>query len=71
MDKKEVIANIGPKLNTLGLPGTFLMEKASTYAETEQWNAFKEVLTLLIYVIIMFPNIGDFIDMPAICVFLT
>lgn len=47
------------------------MEKASTYAETEKWDAFKEVFTLLIYGIITFPNIGDFIDMPAICVLLT
>lgn len=66
-----MIANIGPKGNTIGFLGKFLMDKASAFADTEQWDCFKEVLALLIYGIILFLNIDNFIDMHAICVFLT
>lgn len=71
MDKQDVITNIGPKGNTLGFFAKFLMEKASTFADAEKWDAFKLVLALLIYGIIFFPNINNFIDMSAICIFLT
>lgn len=47
------------------------MEKSSTLTDKEKWDAFQEVLELLIYGIILFQNIDDFIDMSSVFVFLT
>lgn len=71
MTKQYVMENVGPKGNALGFYSKFLMKKASNFVNEEKWDSFKEVLALLIYGIILFPNIDDFFDMPAICVFLT
>lgn len=71
MTKQDVMANVWPKGNTVGLTSKFLMTKVSTFADEENWDPIKVVLTLLIYGVILFPNIIDFVDIPVICVFLT
>lgn len=48
----------------------FLMDKATTFADTESWDAFNTILALLIYGIVLFPNIEDFVDLASICMFM-
>lgn len=68
--KGEIDVNIVTKGGILGLPARFLMEKAATLASAGSMVAFEVVLALLIYGIILFPNVDNFVDINAICIFL-
>lgn len=46
------------------------MEKAATLANVKSMVAFEVVITLLIYGIILFPNVDNFMDINDICIFL-
>lgn len=70
MNKMDQTFNLEPKGNTRGFSIKFLIEISSAFANAKNWDAFKVVLALLIYGIIIFHNIDDFIDMLAICIFL-
>lgn len=54
----------------LGVPAKFLMEKAATLAIAGSMVAFEAILALLIYGIILFPNVDNFVDINAIHIFL-
>jgi len=54
-----------------GLPTKLLYQQASTFAEVASNNAFYSILALLIYGLVFFPNIDDFVDIHAIQIFLT
>ncbi|XP_050877143.1 uncharacterized protein LOC127080897 [Lathyrus oleraceus] len=71
MHKKEVIANLGVKGNTKGFPLNFLIERADTLLEAQSWEACYATIALTIYGIVLFANFDDFVDMNAICIFLT
>ncbi|XP_050886864.1 uncharacterized protein LOC127092099 [Lathyrus oleraceus] len=70
LDKAEVKANLGPKGDTLGFTLKFLVGKASDFKSKEDWVAFNVVLALILYGIVLFPNIDDFVDMTVIRIFL-
>lgn len=70
MTKQDVKANVWPKDNTVGFTSKFLIAKESILADEGKWDAFKPVLALLIYGIILFPNIDEFVDILDIRVFL-
>ncbi|XP_050890667.1 uncharacterized protein LOC127096091 [Lathyrus oleraceus] len=67
MNEKEAKAN----LETKGFSLSFLLERAHTLLKAKSWDACYFAVTLAIYGIILFPNMDGFIDMAAICVFLT
>lgn len=69
LDKAEVTTNLGPKEDTLGFSLRYLVEKALAFKSKEDWVAFNVVLALIIYGIVLFPNIDDFMDMTSICIF--
>ena len=71
MDKREVEASLEVKGNTKGFSLNFLLERAYTLLKAESWDACYSVIALAIYGIILFPNMDSFVDMAAICVFLT
>lgn len=71
MHKRDVTPNLETKGNTHGFSIKFLVEKASTFNDANNWKAFNTVLALSIYGIILFPNIDNFIDMTTIFIFLT
>lgn len=71
MEKKDVIPNLETKGNTIGFSKKFLEDKALALTKVEKWYAFKATLALLIYGILLFPNIDDFIDIIAIDIFLS
>lgn len=72
LEKKEVELNLKLKGRIHGFTSKFLVDKATTFTEAESWMAFNAILALLIYGIILFPNIEDFVDLAAaIHIFLT
>lgn len=59
------------KGNTRGFSLKFLIEKDSVFIDVHNWEACYIVIVLSIYGIILFPNLDNFVDMTAICIFLT
>ena len=68
--KSEINKNLTTKRNLLGLTSKFLMEKAFSFAEASSMVAFEAILALLIYGLVLFPNVKDFVDIKAIRIFL-
>ncbi|KAI5433216.1 hypothetical protein KIW84_020481 [Lathyrus oleraceus] len=71
MDEKEAKDNLETKGNTKGFSLSFLLERAHTLLKAESWDACYSAIALAIYGVVMFPNMDGFVDMTAICVFLT
>lgn len=71
LEKKEVELNLKLKGGIHGFTSKFLVDKATNFADAGSWMAFNVVLPLLIYGIILFPNIEYFMDLAAIHIFLT
>ncbi|XP_050900088.1 uncharacterized protein LOC127106830 [Lathyrus oleraceus] len=71
MDEKEAKDNLETKGNTKGFSLSFLWERSHTLLKAESWDACYSAIALAIYGIVLFPNMDGFVDMTAICVFLT
>ncbi|XP_050909591.1 uncharacterized protein LOC127123416 [Lathyrus oleraceus] len=71
MNEKKAEANLETKGNTKGFSLSFLLERAHTLLKAESWDACYSAIALAIYGIVLFPNMDGFVDMTAICVFLT
>ncbi|XP_050889377.1 uncharacterized protein LOC127094607 [Lathyrus oleraceus] len=71
MGKKEIELNLKPKGGIHGFTSKFLIDKVITFAESGSWTAFNAHLALLIYGIVLFPNMEEFVDLAAIHIFLT
>ncbi|XP_050890585.1 uncharacterized protein LOC127095998 [Lathyrus oleraceus] len=71
MVEKEAEANLETKGNTKGFSLSFLLERAHTLLKAESWDACYSAIALAIYGVVLFPNMDGFVDMAAICVFLT
>lgn len=68
--KKEVELNLKPKGGTHGFALKFLVDKAITFDEAESWDAFNTIFSLIIYGIVLFPNMEDFTDLASIYLFM-
>jgi hypothetical protein len=53
------------------LTSRFLINKAFVFAKAPSMDAFEATLALLIYGLVLFPNINDFVDINAIQIFLS
>ncbi|XP_050915749.1 uncharacterized protein LOC127130831 [Lathyrus oleraceus] len=71
MGKKEIELNVKPKGEIHGFTSKFLVDKVITFAEAGSWTTFNAHLALLIYGIVLFPNMEEFVDMTDIHIFLT
>ncbi|XP_050916057.1 uncharacterized protein LOC127131164 [Lathyrus oleraceus] len=71
LEKKEVELNLKLKGGIHGFTSKFLVDKATTFADAGSWMNFNAILDLLIYEIVLFLNIEDFVDLTAIHIFLT
>jgi hypothetical protein len=68
--KFDIDANITIKGGIRGLTLKFLLEKASSFANANSMVAFDIVLALLIYGLVLFSNIDNFVDINAMRIFL-
>ncbi|KAH1262468.1 hypothetical protein GmHk_02G005083 [Glycine max] len=55
---------------TVGLPRKYLEGKARDMANQEEWVPFMDVLALLIFGVVLFPNMDGLVDLAAIDAFL-
>ncbi|KAI5415608.1 hypothetical protein KIW84_040866 [Lathyrus oleraceus] len=67
---KEVCDNWKPSGGVVGLPLKFLLRVARDEAEKGNWEVFHTQLAAMIYGIVLFPSMPNFIDYAAISVFL-
>ncbi|XP_050896809.1 uncharacterized protein LOC127103597 [Lathyrus oleraceus] len=68
--KNEVELNLKPKGVTHGFALKFLVDKAITFDEARSWDAFNTMFSLIIYGIVLFPNMEDFADLASIYLFM-
>ncbi|KAL5162529.1 hypothetical protein HKD37_07G019631 [Glycine soja] len=54
----------------VGLPRKYLEGKARDMASQEKWGPFADILALLIFGVVLFPNIDGLVDLAAIDTFL-
>ncbi|XP_050915489.1 uncharacterized protein LOC127130542 [Lathyrus oleraceus] len=71
LEKKEVEINLQLKGGTYGFTLKFLVDKPTTFADAGSWNSFNVIIAFLIYGIVLFPNMGDFMDLAFIHIFMT
>ncbi|XP_050889383.1 uncharacterized protein LOC127094618 [Lathyrus oleraceus] len=68
--KKKVELNLKPKGGTHGFALKFLVDKVITFSEPGSWDSFNTIFALIIYGIVMFPNMEDFVDLASIYLFM-
>ncbi|KAL5184563.1 hypothetical protein HKD37_17G048257 [Glycine soja] len=54
----------------VGLPWKYLEDKARDMANQEKWVSFTDILALLIFGVVLFPNVDGLVDLAAIDAFL-
>ncbi|KAL5165580.1 hypothetical protein HKD37_18G050689 [Glycine soja] len=54
----------------VGLPRKYLEDKARDMASQEKWGPFADILALLIFGVVLFPNVDGLVDLAAIDAFL-
>ncbi|KAI5417411.1 hypothetical protein KIW84_042135 [Lathyrus oleraceus] len=71
IDESLVDAHITTKGGIQGLPSEFLIAQATMYGKAMSEDAFEVIFVLLIYGLVLFPNIDKFVDVNAIRIFST
>src|SRR4051812_41871044 len=70
LSMKDVKDNWKPNGGTQGFYVKFLMREAEALADKEKWKEFNALLAVMIYGLVMFPNIPNFVDLTAVCLFM-
>ncbi|XP_058732871.1 uncharacterized protein LOC131604453 [Vicia villosa] len=70
LSMKDVISNWKPNGGTHGFHVKFLIKKADTLAVEKKWKEFNALLAVMIYGLVLFPNIPNFVDLTAVCLFM-
>ncbi|KAI5417974.1 hypothetical protein KIW84_042560 [Lathyrus oleraceus] len=69
IDESLVKAHMTNKGGIQGLPSEFLIAQATVYGKAMSEDAFEVIFVLLIYGLVLFPNIDKFVDVNAIRIF--
>ncbi|KAI5404415.1 hypothetical protein KIW84_051544 [Lathyrus oleraceus] len=69
VDESLVGAHMTTKGGIQGLPSEFLVAQATVYGKAMSEDAFEAIFVLLIYGLVLFPNIDKFVDVNAIRIF--
>ena len=67
----DMVSNWEIRSRVKGFLAKFLIDKAQLFWDDLDFQAFEEVLALLIYGLVLFPNLESFIDVNAIKIFLS
>ncbi|KAI5436177.1 hypothetical protein KIW84_022584 [Lathyrus oleraceus] len=70
LKKSEIDAHLVKKGGILGLTSEFLIGKATVFSQAGSMDAFEAIFVVLIYGLALFPNIGSFVDVNSIRIFL-
>ena len=71
LKRSDIITNWKTRNEVKGFSPKFLMEKTQWFLDAMNFCAFEDMLALLIYGLVLFPNPDQFIDVNAIKIFLT
>lgn len=71
LEKNEVELNLKSKGGTHGFTLKFFMETSTAFTNVGSWNAFNAIFALLIYGIMLFSSMEDFVDLAFIHIFLS
>ncbi|KAI5383461.1 hypothetical protein KIW84_070737 [Lathyrus oleraceus] len=71
IDESIIGAHITTKGGIQGLPSDFLIDQATMFGKAMSEDAFGAIFVLLIYGLVLFPNIDKFVDVNAIRIFST
>lgn len=71
LKKNMVEYNLRTKGNIIGFTSKFIFEKATLFASSGSWDSFYVVFSLLIYGLILFPNIEEFVDKTIVTIFIS
>jgi hypothetical protein len=69
VDVSDIVAHMTTKGGIQGLPSDFLIAKATLFGKAMSKEAFEAIFVLLIYGLVLFPNIDNFVDVNAIRIF--
>ncbi|KAI5397467.1 hypothetical protein KIW84_063331 [Lathyrus oleraceus] len=69
INESLVKAHMTTKGGIQGLPSEFLIAQATVYGKAMSEDAFEAIFVLLIYGLVLFPNIDKFVDVNAIRIF--
>ncbi|KAI5442998.1 hypothetical protein KIW84_011876 [Lathyrus oleraceus] len=69
VDESLVKAHMTTKGGIQGLPSEFLIAQATVYGKAMSEDAFEAIFVLLIYGLVLFPNVDKFVDVNAIRIF--
>ncbi|XP_058775201.1 uncharacterized protein LOC131649457 [Vicia villosa] len=68
--KIKVQRNWKPNGGTHVFHVKFLIKKADALAVEKKWKEFNTLLAVMIYGLVLFPNIPNFVDLTAVCLFM-
>ncbi|KAI5410067.1 hypothetical protein KIW84_055519 [Lathyrus oleraceus] len=71
IDESLIGTHMTTKGGIQGLPSEFLIAQATMYGKDMSEDAFEAIFVLLIYGLVLFPNIDKFVDVNAIRIFST
>ncbi|XP_050918457.1 uncharacterized protein LOC127135871 [Lathyrus oleraceus] len=71
LEKNLVKSNLRTKGNIRGFTLKFLFEKATLFARSESWDALYAMFAILIYGLVLFPNIKGFLDKTSVTIFIS
>ena len=71
LKRVDVVSNWEIRSGVKGFLAKFLIDKAQLFWDDMDFQAFEEVLALLIYGLVLFPNPDSFVDVNAIKIFLS
>ena len=71
LKRADIISNWETRSGVKGFLAKFLLEKARSFWDNMDFQAFEDVLAILIYGLVLFPNSDQFIDINTIKVFLS
>ena len=71
IDESILGAHMTTKGGIRGLPSDFLIAQATMFGKAMSEDTFEPIFVLLIYGLVLFPNIDKFVDVNAIRIFST
>ena len=71
LKRAGIVENWETRSGVQGFLAKFLLEKARSFCDDMDFQDFEYILALLIYGLVLFPNLDQFLDVNAIKVFLS
>ena len=71
LKQSDIVSNWETRSGVQGFLAKFMIEKAQLFLDAMSFQAFEEILALLIYGLVLFPNPDQLIDVNTIKIFLS